>query len=142
MILRKLLVGAAVAGALSVGAAGAAGAQTAPLSTPSAPGAGTTATAGHINCSKAEATLARLHKRDEAVNDRLAKLEARVQQLRQNGHTKRADLLQQRIDTVKSRLSTVEARLAKVEARVDQKCGVSPDAGSGTGPSTTLPLGS
>ena len=138
-MIRKLLAGAALAGTLTLGYAGVAGAQTSSLSTT---GASTPAAAPHIDCTKAEATLAKLHQRDEAVKDRLAKLEARVQQLRQNGHTKRADLLQQRIDTVQGRLSKVEARLSKVEARVDAKCNVSPDLGSSTSSSTTVPQAS
>jgi len=134
MTLRKILAGAALAGSVTLGFAGVAAAQTSPVSTPAAT---TGAPARHIDCTKVEATLAKLYQRDEAVNDRLTKLEARVAQLRQNGHTKRADMLQQRIDAVKDRLSKVESRLATVEAKVDQKCNVSPGTGTGNSDSTS-----
>ncbi len=88
MILRKLVAGMAIAASATIGFAGIAGAQS---TTPST----ATSTSQSARCAKAESLLSAAHKRDAAVNARLTALEARVAQLRQNGHTKRADAFEQ-----------------------------------------------
>jgi len=137
MHLRKILAGTAIAATMTLGVAGVAGAQTTDTTGPSTstPAAATTPT-HHIDCAKVEQVIARLHERDAAVNARLVKAEARVDQLRQEGKTARADALAKRIELIKARLTTVEARLAKVEARVDTVCNLTPSSGGSGGTST------
>ena len=130
MNLRKILAGSAIAATMTLGVAGAAGAQTTDTSTPSSTPAAATTPTHHIDCAKVEQVITRLHERDAAINARLVKAEARVDQLRQEGKTARADALAKRIEMIKDRLTTVEARLAKVEARVDKVCNLTPGGDS------------
>jgi TolA-binding protein len=125
MNVRKSLVSLAVIGGLTVGFIGVAAAQTAP--TPAPP------TADHqFNCDHAHDVLAKFHARIDAVKDRIAKAEARVDQLRKEGHNQQADVLAKRIEKARDRLAKIEARLAKFVARVDQHCGTNPAPTAGS----------
>ena len=115
MSIRKALAGMALIGTLTVGGyAGVANAQTAAPINP--------VEQTQASCDKAHDHLVRLHSRIDALKDRIAKAEARVDQLRASGHNDRADRLAKRIDAGKDRLAKLETRVAAIEARVDQHC--------------------
>jgi hypothetical protein len=115
MNVRKALAGMALIGTLTVGwYAGVANAQTAAPTNPTTPTQPT--------CDKAHDHVARLHSRVDALKDRIAKAEARVDQLRASGHNDRADRLARRIEAGKDRLAKLETRVAAIEVRVDQRC--------------------
>jgi hypothetical protein len=121
MNIRKSLASLAIAGTLVGGFASVASAQADP---PPNPPAGR----HHSTCQNANDLLARLHQRIDAVKARIAKGEARVDQLRSEGKNEQADALARRIDAATDRLSRFEARLAKVEARVAEHCNGDPNA--------------
>jgi hypothetical protein len=119
-MLRRIIAGTAVAGALTMGVAGVAGAAT--------PGAGTdTATPSATVCAKAAKVEAGIQKWGAKVNTRLPKAEAREAKAKTAGHTKAADRIAKRIANVQSRESKLHGRLAKIEA----KCGTTGSTGSG-----------
>ena len=112
-MLRKLIAGTAVAGALTFGAAGIAGAATTPSTTdrhehwrPGAP-----------SCPRSGQGPAR----EAKVNAWLPKAQAREAKAKANGHTKLADAIAKRITRVQNRENNVNARLAKAQAA----CGTS-----------------
>jgi hypothetical protein len=116
---RTIVVGTALAGALTFGAVGLAGATT-PSTSSSTP---TTATpSGGQNsgppakCAKLPAVAARVQKAEGKLNARLPKVEAREAKLTAAGRTKLADALKARVARVQAREGKVNARLAKAEA--------------------------
>jgi hypothetical protein len=121
MNIRKTLASLAIAGTLVGGFASVASAQADPAPNPPAG-------QHHFTCETANDLLARIHQRIDAVTARIAKGEARVDQLRSEGKNDQADALARRIGTATDRLSKFEARLAKVEARVAEHCNADPNA--------------
>jgi delta 1-pyrroline-5-carboxylate dehydrogenase len=121
-MLRKIIVGTAVAGVLTFGAAGIAGAATS--TTPSASSGSNLSKV----CAKLPKAEARIQKVEAALAARLPKAEAREAKLKSEGKTAAADRLANRITRIQNRESKVNARLAKIEA----KCGTAsiPSTGS------------
>ncbi len=114
MNVRKIAAGFALAGALTVGGyAGVASAQTT--------GGSTATAAAQPSCDKADSHLTKLHHRIDALKDRIAKAEARVDVLRASGHNDRAEKVAKRVEAGKDRLAKLQARVTTIE----QKCGVS-----------------
>ena len=114
-MLRKIIAGTAVAGALTFGAVGIAGASTTP-GTPTPTGTNMAA-----KCAKLPALQAKVQALESKVNARLPKAEAREASLKAAGKTQQADKLAKRITRVQNRESKVNARLAKAQAA----CGTS-----------------
>jgi hypothetical protein len=105
---RTVIAGAAVAGALTFGAAGIAGA-----STPTAASAGT---AKATLCAKLPTLQAKVQKVEAKVSTWVPKAEAREAKAKAAGHTKLGDVIAKRITRVQNRESKVNARLAKAQA--------------------------
>jgi hypothetical protein len=113
---RTIIAGAAVAGALTFGAAGIAGA-----STPSTGSTGSTGAGVPARCAKLPALQARVQKAEAKVATWVPKAEAREAKVKAAGHTKLADAIGTRITKVQNRETKINARLAKAQA----KCGAS-----------------
>ncbi len=105
---RTIIAGAAVAGALTFGAAGIAGAST--------PTTGSTGTATAAKCAKLPAIQATVQKVEAKVATWVPKAEAREAKAKAAGHTKLADAIGHRITRVQNRETKVNARLAKAQA--------------------------
>jgi hypothetical protein len=105
---RTIIAGAAVAGALTFGAAGIAGA-----STPATSGTGANKAA---LCARLPAIQARVQKVEAKVTTWVPKAEAREAAAKTAGKTKRADAIAARIARVQKRETRVNARLAKAQA--------------------------
>jgi uncharacterized protein (DUF342 family) len=118
-MLRKIIAGTAVAGALTFGAAGIAGAATS--TTPSTPSGGSTGANLSTMCAKLPKIEARVQKVEAALAARAPKAEAREAKLKSEGETAQAQRLADRIARIKNREDKVNARLSKLEA----KCGTS-----------------
>ncbi len=120
-MLRRIIAGTAVAGALTFGVAGVAGAAT--------PSSGTsTSTPSAKVCARLGTIESRVQKFEAKVNARIPKAEAREAKLRGAGHTKLADRIAARITKVQNRESKVNARLSTIEA----KCGTASTGTSGS----------
>ncbi len=124
-MLRTLVVGTAVAGALTFGSVGIAGAttsstppSTAPAATPTTAPAATPSTTPAV-CAKLPTIQSRVQKLESTFNARLPKVQAREAKLTAAGKTKRADALKKRVTRIQTRESKVNARLSEAEA----KCG-------------------
>ena len=114
-MVRRIIGGTALAGALTLGVAGMAGAGAA---TPSSATGGSTTPAA---CSRLPKLEARVQKFENAVKARLPKAEAREAKLKAAGHDKLANAIATRITKVQAREAKINARLSKAEA----KCGSS-----------------
>jgi hypothetical protein len=123
-MLKKLAVGAVVAGSLTLGIAGTAFAST-PTSSPStaAPAAAT-----QFNCANATKALTRIQKVEGRISAGLPKLTAAQQKASSAGHTKRADRLQKRITRLES--ATFKQRLQTRSQKIESTCNVSAPSGS------------
>jgi hypothetical protein len=108
---RTVIAGAAVAGALTFGAAGIAG--VAGASTPTTGSAGTPSASV---CAKLPALQAKVQKVEARVSTWVPKAEARETKAKDAGHTRRANAIAKRITWVQNRESKVNARLAKAQA--------------------------
>jgi hypothetical protein len=108
-MIRKLIAGTAVAGALTFGAAGLAGAAT-----PSTPT--TSGTPNAALCAKLPAIQTKVQKIEQRLSTRITKAEAREAKAKAAGHTKLADAINKRITRVQNREAKVNARLAKLVA--------------------------
>jgi hypothetical protein len=119
-MLRTIVAGTAVAGALTFGAVGIAGATTPSTSsttpTTAAPSGGQNSGPPPAKCAKLPAVAARVQKAESKLNARLPKVQAREAKLITAGKTKRADALKARVARVQARESKINARLAKAEA--------------------------
>ena len=102
---RTVIAGAAVAGALTFGAAGIAGASTPATGTPTA-----------AQCAKLPALQAKVQKVEAKVSTWVPQAEARETKAKDAGHTTLADAIAKRITRVQNRESKVNARLAKAQA--------------------------
>ena len=111
-MIRTLIGGAAVAGALTFGAAGMAGAASAATPSP----ASTTHT---VNCVKAEKLAARINARETKAATWVPKAQAREAKATAAGHTKLATWIARRI----TRVQKLEARGNTVLAKISAKCG-------------------
>jgi hypothetical protein len=131
-MLRKIVVGAAVAGSLTLGLTGTAFASTptsSPSSTPTAPTtASTPAPAKQFKCANATKALTRIQKVEGRISAGLPKLTAAQQKASSNGNTKRADRLQKRITRLES--ATFKQRLQTRSQKIEAKCNVSAPSGS------------
>jgi hypothetical protein len=107
-MIRTVIAGAAVAGALTFGAAGIAGATT--------PTTGSTGTPSATLCAKLPALQAKVQKVEARVTTWVPKAEARETKAKDAGHTRRADAIAKRITRVQNRETKVNARLAKAQA--------------------------
>ena len=105
---RTIIAGAAVAGALTFGAAGIAGASTSAT--------GSTGTPSAALCAKLPTIGAKVQKVEAKVATWVPKAEARESKARVAGHTKVADAIANRITRVQHRETKVNARLAKAQA--------------------------
>jgi len=105
---RTIIAGAAVAGALTFGAAGIAGAST--------PAPGATGANEATLCAKLPAIQAKVQKVEAKVTTWVPEAEAREAKARTAGRTKRADAIAGRITWVQNRETRVNARLAKAQA--------------------------
>ena len=117
-MVRRIIGGTALAGALTLGVAGMAGAGAA---TPAA-------------CSRLPKLEARVQKFDNAVKARLPKAEAREAKLKAAGHDTLANAIATRITKVQAREAKINARLSKAEA----KCGNSGSSDSSASTGNTL----
>jgi uncharacterized protein (DUF3084 family) len=108
-MIRTVIAGAAVAGALTFGAAGIAGAST--------PATGATGTPSAAACAKLPAIQAKVQKLEGRVTTWVPKAQAREAKAKTAGHTKRADNIANRITKVQNRESKLNARLAKAQAK-------------------------
>jgi len=122
-MLKKLAVGAVVAGSLTLGMAGTAFAST-PTSSPST----TPAAATQFNCANATKALTRIQKVEGRINAGLPKLTAAQQKAADAGHTKRADRLQKRITRLES--TAFKQRLQTRSQKIESTCNVSAPSGS------------
>jgi hypothetical protein len=123
-MLKKLVVGALVAGSLTLGTAGIASAAT-PTSSSSA---AAPAPAKQINCANATKKLTRIQKVEGRITAGLPKLTAAQQKASGAGNTKRADRLQKRITRLES--PAVKQRLQNLSQKIETKCNVSAPSGS------------
>ena len=105
---RTIIAGAAVAGALTFGAAGIAGAST--------PSTGSTGADTATLCAKLPAIQARVQKVEGKVTAWVPKAQAREAKANAAGRTKLADAIANRITRVQNRDTKVNARLAKAQA--------------------------
>ena len=95
-MLRRIIAGTAVAGALTLGVAGVAGAAT--------PGSGTsTSTPSAQACARLSTIETRVQTFEAKVNARIPNAEAREAKARAAGHTKLADRIAARITRVQNR---------------------------------------
>jgi hypothetical protein len=110
-MIRRIVAGTVVAGALTVGVAGGiAGAAT----TNNGPASGTPSAKV---CARAPKIEARVQAREAKIAQRLPKAQAREAAAKAAGHTKLANGIAQRIERVQARETKVNARLAKIEAK-------------------------
>ena len=121
-MLRKIIAGTAVAGALTFGAAGIAGAAT----TPSTGSGGSSGANLSKLCAKLPNVESRVQKIETALKDRLPKVEAREAKLKSEGKSTQAQKLADRVTRIENREDKVNARLAKLKAR----CATSGSTGS------------
>jgi hypothetical protein len=121
-MLKKLAVGALVAGSLTLGMAGTAFAST-PTSSPSA-----STPASQFNCANATKALARIQKIEGRIDAGLPKLTAAQQKASSAGHTVRADRLQKRIARLES--AAFKQRLQTRSQKIEETCNVSAPSGS------------
>jgi hypothetical protein len=120
-MLRRIIAGTAVAGALTLGVAGVAGAAT--------PSSGTSKNTPSAQvCSRLPKIEARVQTYEAKVNARIPKAEAREAKARAAGHTKLANYIAARITRVQNRESRLNNRLSTIEA----KCGTTSSTGTGT----------
>jgi len=117
-MLRKLIAGATVAGALTLGLAGVAGAAT---STSNGGRGGTVTSATASRCSGLSKLERKVHTVEGKVLTLVPKTEALEAKAKTAGKTKLAHSLAKRIAQVQRHETKVKARLAKAEA----KCGTS-----------------
>jgi hypothetical protein len=122
-MLKKLAVGALVAGSLTLCTAGAAFASTPTSSSASAPAATST-----FNCANATKALTRIQKVEGRINAGLPGLTAAQQKAAAAGRTQRADRLQKRITRLES--STFKQRLQTRSQKIESTCNVSAPSGS------------
>ena len=114
MNIRHLLTGAALVGALSVGAAGVAVATTS--TTPPTPGSAPAA------CPKGATRLQIATDLDNAAGLRLSLLQQALASAQAKGNTTRVGKIQDRITKLSARKQKLEARMQALE----QRCGLSP----------------
>ena len=114
-MLRRIIAGTAVAGALTLGVAGGAGAAGA--ATPSS-GTSTSKPSSWV-CSRLPKIESRVQTYEAKVNARIPKAEAREAALRAAGHPKPANRIAARITRAQNREAKLNARLSTDEA----KCG-------------------
>jgi phage shock protein A len=107
-MLRKIIAGAAVAGAVTFGIAGIAGAASA-ATTPS----GTTKA---TLCAKLPTLQSKVQAREAKINAWIPKAQAREAKAKANNHPKLATAIGNRITRVQDRETKVNARLAKAQA--------------------------
>jgi septal ring factor EnvC (AmiA/AmiB activator) len=125
-MLRKIIAGTAVAGALTLGIAGAAGAAT------PAPSTGNSG-AKAVLCADLPQIQSKLQDLQNTVNNTwIPKLQAAETKAKDANHTTLADKIATRITAIENRESKVNARLAKLEA----KCQAAPTDSSGNTAST------
>jgi phage shock protein A len=105
---RTIIAGAAVAGALTFGAAGIAGAST--------PAPGSTSAHKAALCAKLPALQAKVQKVEAKVATWVPKAQAREATLRTDGKTQLADAIAKRITRLQNRETKFNARLAKAQA--------------------------
>jgi hypothetical protein len=123
-MLKKLVVGAVVAGSLTLGMAG-----TAVASTPSSsPSASTAAPAKQFNCANATKALTRIQKVQSRIAAGLPGLTAAQQKAASAGKTQRADRLQKRITRLES--PAFKQRLQNRTQKIETTCNVSAPSGS------------
>ncbi len=120
-MLRRIIAGTAVAGALTMGVAGVAGAAT-PNS-----GSSTNGTPSAKVCARAAKIEARVQKLEAKLNAFVPKAEAREAKAKANGHTKLATAIANRITKVQNREAKINTRLSKLEA----KCGTASSGATG-----------
>jgi uncharacterized protein (DUF342 family) len=124
-MLRKIIAGTAVAGALTFGAAGIAGA--AAPTTPSTPSGGSSGAQLSTLCAKLPKAEARVRQMEAALASRLPKAQAREAKLMREHKTTQAEKLADRIAKMENREKQVNVRLAKLEA----KCGTGSTGSTG-----------
>ena len=125
-MLRKIIAGTAVAGALTFGAAGIAGAAT-----PTTPSPGSDGSSGanlSTLCAKLPQLQSKVQQLESKVNARIPDAQALEAKAKAAGHTKLANAIANRITRVQARESKLNTRLSKLEA----KCG-STSSSSSTG---------
>jgi hypothetical protein len=123
-MLQKIVVGALVAGSLTLGTAGIASAAT-PTSSLSG---SSPAAAKQFNCANATKALTRIQKVEGRIAAGLPKLTAAQQKASSNGKTNRADRLQKRITRLES--PAAKQRLQNLTQKIESKCNVSAPSGS------------
>jgi hypothetical protein len=110
-MIRKIIAGTAVAGALTLGLAGAAGAA---AGTTGSTGAGTIITPSTTVCSLLPQIKTHVQNVEARLAADLPKAQAREAAAKAAGHTKLADAIANRITKVQDRENKVNARLAKL----------------------------
>ena len=114
-MLRRIIAGTAVAGALALGVAG--GAGVAGAATPSSGTSG--GTPSPTVCARLTKIEARVQRLETNLNARIPKAEEREAKARAAGHTQLAERIADRITRLQNRETKVNARLSALEA----KCG-------------------
>ncbi len=116
-MIRRIIAGTAVAGALTLGLAGAAGAATGSTGSTGNTGANTPAiTSSTTVCSLLPRVQARVQKVESKLAADLPKAQAAEAKAKAAGHTKLADRIAARITKAQNRETKVNARLAKLQA--------------------------
>ena len=126
-MIRKIIAGTAVAGALSVGVTGlatAGGAGAAGAATPSS--AGSTAS----RCTRLPHIEAKVHKVESKLAARLPKVQTREATLNSEGRTKKAQALATRVTKIQTHENKVNARLATAQAKCTSNGGSTSTTGT------------
>ncbi len=117
-MIRRIIAGAAVVGALTLGTVGAAGAAgTTPSTAPSTAPASSTTTPTTTPCSKMAEMVKRYHSSEQRAGKRAhktAELEARMRKL---GHAKLASIIGKKVRWAENREKRIEARLHQAVAQ-------------------------
>ncbi len=132
-MIRRIIAGGAVVGALTLGMTGMAGATT---STTGGTNTSTT-TATHPakakGCARLPKIESHLKSRAGKVNTRISKAQASAAKLKNEGHTKAADKIEAKIKKVETHQAKVKARLSRLQS----KCNASGGSSTSTTPTTT-----
>ncbi len=121
-MIRRIIAGAAVVGALALGTAGAAGAagttpSTAPSTATSTAPASSTTTPTTTPCSKMAEMVQRYHSSEQKVAKRAHKTAALEARMRKLGHSKMAAIIGRKVRWAQNRQKRIEARLHQAVAQ-------------------------
>ncbi len=141
-MVRRIIAGAAVVGALTLGVAGAVGAAdavgTTPSTAPSTTPASSTTTPTTTPCSDLAQIIRSYHSTQQKASKRARKADALESRLRKLGHSKLAGLYAKRVNRARTKEKHLEARLHQaVAACAGQGKGTASTSGTGSTSSGT-----